>query len=108
VRKDDWNYAANWMKHGWGADEVEIKEWLVKGWLNRAISKYCSVYGIGTPEMAVLFPWAGQPREELLETGQPTESSTPSRMTRAATRVAQRERHDVWRVDRALYPSTPR
>jgi hypothetical protein len=28
-------------------------------WLNRAISKYRAVYGIGTPDMATLFPWAG-------------------------------------------------
>lgn len=71
-QKDDWNYAANWMKHGWGADEVEIKEWTVK-W---AISKYCSVYGIGTPEMVALFPWAGQPMVEV----QPIESNTLSRI----------------------------
>ncbi len=60
-RRDDWNYPANWMKHGWGADEVEIDDWVVMLWLNRAISKYRSVYDIGTPEMAALFPWAGQP-----------------------------------------------
>ena len=59
-QKDDFNFAANWMKHGWGADEVEINKWMVAGWLNRAVSKYRAVYGIGTPEMAALFPWAGQ------------------------------------------------
>jgi hypothetical protein len=54
------NYVANWMKHGTGADEVEIEEWVVTMWLNRAISKYRAVYGIGTPAMTALFPWAGQ------------------------------------------------
>jgi len=57
-RRDDFNYVASWMKHGVGSDEVEIGEWEVKLWLNRAISKYRAVYGIGTPEMAGLFPWA--------------------------------------------------
>jgi hypothetical protein len=38
--KDDFNYAANWMKHGWGTDECEIEEIEVKLWLYRAISKY--------------------------------------------------------------------
>ena len=28
--KDDFNYAANWMKHGWGANECEIEEIEVK------------------------------------------------------------------------------
>ena len=59
-RKDDFNYVANWMKHSAGADTVEIEEWVVTMWLNRAISKYRAVYGIGTPEMAATFPWAGQ------------------------------------------------
>jgi hypothetical protein len=58
--KDDFNYDANWMKHGNGADEVEIEELMVTLWLYRAISKYHAVYGIGTPEMAALFPWAGE------------------------------------------------
>jgi hypothetical protein len=58
--KDDFNYVANWMKHGIGADEVEIEEWEITIWLNRAISKYRAIYGIGTPEMTALFPWAGQ------------------------------------------------
>ena len=58
-QKDDFNYVANWMKHGTGADEVEIEEWNVKMWLNSAISKYRAVYGAGTPEMIALFPWAG-------------------------------------------------
>jgi hypothetical protein len=57
-QKDDFNYVANWMKHGTGVDEVEIEEWIVKMWLNRAISKYRAVYGAGTPEMVALFPWA--------------------------------------------------
>ena len=56
--KDDFNYAANWMKHRNGAEEVEIEEWVVTMWLNRAISKYRAVYGSGTPEMGALFPWA--------------------------------------------------
>ena len=56
-QKDNFNYVANWMKHGTGADEVE---WVVTMWLNRAISKYRAVYGIGTPAMTALFPWAGQ------------------------------------------------
>lgn len=59
-QRDDFNYVANWMKHEAGADEVEIPEWMVTMWLNRAISKYRAAYGIGTPEMAALFPWAGQ------------------------------------------------
>jgi hypothetical protein len=58
-QKDDFNYVATWMKHGTGPDEVEIEEWNVKMWLNRAISKYRAVYGVGTPEMIALFPWAG-------------------------------------------------
>jgi len=58
-QKDDFNYVATWMKHGNGADEVEIEEWVVTMWLNRAISKYRAVYGRGTPEMRALFPWAG-------------------------------------------------
>lgn len=59
-QKDNFNYVANWMKHAPGADKIEIEEWVVTMWLNRAISKYRAFYGIGTPEMAVLFPWAGQ------------------------------------------------
>jgi hypothetical protein len=59
-QKDDFNYAANWMKHGLGVDEVEIEEFEVLAWLNRAISKYRAVYGTGTPEMTALFPWAGE------------------------------------------------
>lgn len=57
-QKDDFNYAANWMKHDKDPDEVEIEELEVKFWLNRAISKYRAVYGIATLEMADLFPWA--------------------------------------------------
>ncbi|WP_018267564.1 hypothetical protein [Methylosinus sp. LW4] len=56
--KEDFNYAANWMKHGWGVQETEIEEWEVTFWLNRAISKYRAVYGRGTPDMVALFPWA--------------------------------------------------
>jgi len=59
-QKDDFNYVANWIKHGVGPDEAEIEEWVVKMWLNRAISKYRAVYGSGTPEMSALFPWAGR------------------------------------------------
>lgn len=59
-QKDDFNYVATWMKHGAGAEEAEIEEWVVTMWLNRAISKYRAVYGSGTPEMSTLFPWAGQ------------------------------------------------
>lgn len=58
--EDDFNYVANWMKHDTGPAEVKIEEWQVTFWLNRAISKYRSAYGIGTPEMADLFPWAGR------------------------------------------------
>lgn len=58
-QKDDFNYVATWMKHNTGVDDVEIPEWMVMMWLNRAISKYRAVYGIGTPEMVALFPWAG-------------------------------------------------
>jgi len=58
--KDDFNFVATWMKHGPGPHEVEIKEWQVVFWLNRAISKYRAAYGIGTPEMADIFPWAGR------------------------------------------------
>jgi hypothetical protein len=57
-QKEDFNYAANWMKHGWGVDAVEIEEWEVTCWLNRAISKYRAVYGSGTPEMLAMFSWA--------------------------------------------------
>jgi hypothetical protein len=57
-QKDDFNYAANWMKHDNDPEEVEIEELEVKLGLYRAISKYRAVYGIGTPEMADLFPWA--------------------------------------------------
>jgi hypothetical protein len=60
-QKEDFNYVANWLKHCWGADQVEIEEWIVKFWLNRAISKYRAVYGVGTPTMAELFPWARDP-----------------------------------------------
>ncbi len=59
-QKDDFNCIATWMKHAPGPDKIEIEEWVVTMWLNRAISKYRAVYEIGTPEMAVLFPWAGQ------------------------------------------------
>lgn len=59
--KDDFNFAANWLKHGWGTDEVEIDEALVVFWLNRAISKYRAAYEVGTSEMADLFPWAADP-----------------------------------------------
>ena len=55
-KKDDFNFASNWMKHGIGADEVEIEEWVVKAWLIRTISKYRAVYGIITPEMTASFP----------------------------------------------------
>ncbi len=58
-RKDDFNYAATWIKHGNGAEQVEIEEWQVKGWLTRAISKFRATYGSGTLEMIELFPWAG-------------------------------------------------
>jgi len=57
-RKVDFNFVATWMKHDSGADVVEIEEWMVTMWLNRAISKYRTVYGSGTAEMAALFPWA--------------------------------------------------
>ncbi len=57
-QKDDFNYIATWLKHVPGVDEFEIEELEVKFWLNRAISKYRTVYEIGTPEMADLFPWA--------------------------------------------------
>ena len=59
-QKDDFNYVATWMKHGDGADRVEVGEWDVQFWLNRAISKYRAVYGIGTPGMADFFSWAGR------------------------------------------------
>ena len=61
--KDDFNYAANWMKHGSGANESEIEEIEVKLWLYRVISKYHAVYGSGTSAMTELFPWAGVPSE---------------------------------------------
>ncbi len=56
--KDDFNFAANWLKHGWGNDEVDIDETVVVFWLSRAISKYRAAYGTGTSEMADLFSWA--------------------------------------------------
>lgn len=59
-RKDDFNLFGTWMKHPYGPDEMEVDEWIVLFWLNRAISKYRAVYGIGTSEMAGLFPWAGR------------------------------------------------
>ncbi len=62
--KDEFNYAATWMKHEWGTGEVEIDELEVRGWLNRAISKYRAVYGAGTPEMAETFPWAILPLDD--------------------------------------------
>src|SRR5947209_7379265 len=37
--KDDFNYEANWLKHGNGPDEWDITELDVKLWLQRAISK---------------------------------------------------------------------
>lgn len=60
-QKDDFNYGATWLKHGWGPDEWEIAEVDVKLWLYRAVSKYRAVYGGGTPTMAELFPWARNP-----------------------------------------------
>jgi hypothetical protein len=27
-QKEDFNYVANWLKHCWGADQVEIEEWI--------------------------------------------------------------------------------
>lgn len=54
-QKDDFNDLAAWMKHGVGAEDVELEEMEVKIWLWRAISKYRAVYGIGTPEMATCF-----------------------------------------------------
>ncbi len=59
MQKDDFNYDANWLKHGNGPDEWEIEEIQVKTWLYRAVSKYHAVYGEGTPAMASLFTWAG-------------------------------------------------
>jgi hypothetical protein len=59
-KKEDFNFFANWMKHVVGPDEIEIVEWLVKLWLYRAIARYHAIYGIGTPEMATLFSWAGK------------------------------------------------
>jgi hypothetical protein len=58
-QKDNFNCVANWMKHWRGADEVEIEEWNVTMWLNRAISKYRAVYGVGTPNRA--FSWGCDP-----------------------------------------------
>lgn len=59
--KDDFNYHANWLKHNNEPDDWEIAELDVKLWLNRAISKYRAIYGVGTREMAAVFPWAGTP-----------------------------------------------
>lgn len=56
--KDDFNFAATWLKHRWGDNEVQIDSALVIFWLNRAISKYCACYGAGTAEMVSMFPWA--------------------------------------------------
>jgi hypothetical protein len=58
-QKDDFNYDANWLKHGNGPNEWEIEEVEVKVWLYRAVSKYHAVYGEGTTAMARLFAWAG-------------------------------------------------
>ena len=57
-QKDDFNFVANWMKHGGGADQVQIEAWMVLMWLNRAISKYRAVFGAGTPAMTAFYPWA--------------------------------------------------
>lgn len=55
---DDFNYVANWMKHGNGNDTVDIEEWQAVFWLNRAISKYRAIYDNGTKEMWEIFPWS--------------------------------------------------
>jgi len=59
--KDDFNYAANWMKHGVGPDECDIHDLEVAHWLYRVISKFWAFYGVGTAQMADLFAWAGKP-----------------------------------------------
>lgn len=66
--KDDFNYEATWLKHGKGPDEWEIAEVDVKLWLYRAVSKYRAVYGIGTPAMAEMFPWARNPSRSPRDT----------------------------------------
>ena len=55
---DDFNFAANWLKHDVNPDDLETEQAEVLFWLNRAISKYRARYGDGTVEMAALFPWA--------------------------------------------------
>ena len=59
-QNDDFNFAANWLKHQSGPEEWEIEDTLVKIWLQRAVSKFYQVYGSGTPAMVELFPWAGK------------------------------------------------
>jgi len=66
--RDDFNYDANWLKHGNGPEEWEIEELQVKFWLYRAVSKYHQVYGDGTSAMASLFGWVGAPRNDELGT----------------------------------------
>lgn len=60
-QKDDFNFAANWMKHSNNTDpdEVSIEDYLVIVSIYRAVSKYRAFYGIGTPEMIDFFPWSG-------------------------------------------------
>ena len=46
-QKDDFNEVATRTKRRDGFDQVEVDEWVVTFWLNRAISKYCAVYASG-------------------------------------------------------------
>ncbi len=62
----DFNYMANWLKHGWGLDETDIADPDVTFWLNRAISKYRAVYGSGTDEMASFVPLRNDPDRDAL------------------------------------------
>ena len=67
--KEAINFVATWLKHETPSpDEIEILDWEVIMWLNRAISKYRAAYGSGTPEMVAMFDWAGNPDQGRLHT----------------------------------------
>ena len=106
-RKDDFNYDANWMKHGNGADEVEIEELMVKLWLYRAITKYYAVYGIGTPEMAALFPWAGEAGVAVGNASPEEPPHAAYRHRRLCERSARRARRTRLQKGRASVISLP-
>ena len=52
--KEDFNFAANWLKHDPNPESVEIDQTMVLFWLN-GFRNTATVYGNGTHEMAALF-----------------------------------------------------